>query len=69
MTEIDKITIEKVRALFREAGHHVPSKKRARAIVAALPNMATATGWSEREVLDTCLENYHGGAVDRRLRM
>jgi len=68
MTETDEITVEQVRAMFREAGHHIPSKKRAQAIVNALPDMALATGWSEREVLDVCLENYRGGAVDRLVK-
>lgn len=68
MTETGELTVVQVREIFREAGHHVPSRKRAVTIVNALPNMAQATGWSEREVLDTCLENYASGAVNRLVK-
>jgi len=64
----NEITVEFVRDIFREAGHHVPSKKRAQSIVNALPNMTQATGWSEREVLDLCVLNYRNGAVDRLVK-
>ena len=68
MTGTGEITVEFVRDIFREAGHHVPSKKRAQAIVDALPNMALATGWTEREVLDIVVLNYRNGAVDRLVK-
>lgn len=64
----NEITVEFVRDIFREAGHHVPSQKRAQAIVDALPGMALATGWTEREVLDVCVLNYRNGAVDRLVK-
>lgn len=63
----DEIAIEVVQQAFRQAGHHVPSKKRAQAILDALPAGAAATGWTQAEVLDVCVENYAGGAVERLL--
>lgn len=62
------MSVDKVQQLYRQAGHHVPSKKRATAIVNALPFMATSCGMSTTEVLEVCVINHSNGATDRLVK-
>lgn len=60
--------VDTVQRAYREANCHVPSKRRAQEIIDALPFMATATGMSEADVLETCIVNHANGATDRLVR-
>jgi hypothetical protein len=62
------MNVADVQRAYRDANCHVPSKRRAQDIIAALPFMATATGMSEADVLEVCIVDHANGATDRLVR-
>jgi len=60
--------VDTIQQAYKDVGYHMPSKKRAQEIIAALPFMATATGMNEIDVLETCIINHANGATDRLVR-
>lgn len=62
------MNIDAIRQAYKDASHHVPSRRRAQEIIDALPFMAIATNLSEADVLEVCITNHANGATDRLVR-
>ena len=60
---------EQIQGFFRDAGAHVPDDEMAQKIADSLPVASLSTGWSQRMVFMTSLQNRQDGAIERLLLM